>query len=559
MKLWGFRKHGDESDGHQIEEMESKRPSESEYQCLWIPLCAPLLQVLPRIDSNLCVNEHGEVALIALPDLAFSMALGKVKYDHPKSVVVLIRQIQQGRDKSYLAPVTLTDEQALKLGHLTSVVNTKRGEFFQELKKHDWQKIVSEVKANNFTFLTDSSYRQELNRIRILDNTSPKDWDDVTILPGFGKTIPVFLYTMPNTNVEMSRDHLQRQVCVRQWLLGNQIDAVKNIVRALPGWERSDRVTIEVIGRLVAELMLGLRTPQPSFADVMLNPKNAELIPGPIPTLNPNSEGVKALERLLKSTTKLRLNITNWGGPDVAQVTLHVIQSENQPLKDSVTSPAITIFKDEMGIHTLPAQLFRIRTTSLSLPAGARQALFLDDIPASQLPEISWEPLSEGATSEWWQTDPIVKKVLWLVTQNLASHLVGNPEEVICSITPVGNDVIQVTLLFDVPEAGAPYAFAIIRDFAIGLAPVEGSSIALTIVAIPIFQAGFFESKPGGSLMPRKGFSLKNYAITREGVRLESTQSCLLFNQSVYPAVISGKYKDPPRLYRIATKNPQDS
>ena len=137
-------------------------------------------------------------------------------------------------------------------------------------------------------------------------------------------------------------------------------------------------------------------------------------------------------------------------------------------------------------------------------------------------------------TSEWWQTDTIAKKILWLATYNLASHAIGDPEEVICSATPIGNDVIQVALLFDNLEGGAPYAFTIIRD-------------DFAIKAIPVFSTGTYEVQPDGALVTKKLVHLKNYCITRNGERidLQSMGQILQFIKPVYSTIISGEYKAP--------------
>jgi len=87
--------------------------SESDYECLWILLCRTFSQVLPRTDLNLCLNERGELAFLALPDLMVSMTLGKVS-KHPRPGIVLVQQIQQGKDKSYLSPIMSLSHKGLR-------------------------------------------------------------------------------------------------------------------------------------------------------------------------------------------------------------------------------------------------------------------------------------------------------------------------------------------------------------------------------------------------------------------------------------------------------------
>ena len=158
----------------------------------------------------------------------------------------------------------------------------------------------------------------------------------------------------------------------------------------------------------------------------------------------------------------------------------------------------------------------------------------LEDVPTSQIPEISWEPISEEVMAEWWQTDAIAKKVLHLVIRNLVSHLVDKPGEVICSVTPMGADVIQVALVFDSLEEGAPYAFAVIKDDS-------------SIKGIPIFSTGTYELQSDGILVTKKMVFLKNYCITRNGemVDIQGTGQTIQFIKPIYSTVISGRYQEP--------------
>ena len=257
----------------------------------------------------------------------------------------------------------------------------------------------------------------------------------------------------------------------------------------------------------------------------------AEFIPGPPPELRFTPRG----KEILKQTESRELisSISNWGDPNIAQVALHVSKFKGQSPKDSVTAPSITIFRDEMGIHALQAKLFRIPTASFSLGGENDSLVFLDALTASQIPEISWKSIGDEETSEWWQTDTIAKKVLWLATYNLASHSIGEPEEVIYLATPIGNDVIQVALLFDDLEEGAPYAFAIIRD-------------DFAITAIPVFSTGTYEVRSDGALVTKKTVFLKNYCINRNGERidLQSAGKIMQFIRPIYSTVISGECKE---------------
>jgi hypothetical protein len=506
-----------------------------DYKCLWILVCVTFNQVLPGTDLYLCVNEHGEVALIALPDLMVSVTLGKIICEQPHPSVVLIQQIQQGKDKSYLAPAIFTDKQASIGTVITSAFN--RGKLAGGLKKHNWQKIVPEVVANNSSYLNNTRYQQRINRINILDNTSTTEPDDSQRIPGYDREIPVFLYTRPDIERKLSRQELQRELTVRQLLCEQNIDSVRNTLRMSPVWGhlQENDVFVHVINRVEIEVKLHMKA-WPSFADILLNPEMAEFNPGTPPEIKFTPKGKEILKQT--ESRELIFSISTWEEPNIAQVALHVNKFKGQSPKDSVTTPSLIIFKDEIGIHVLRSQLFRVRTASFSLGGETDLPVFLDTLPASQIPEISWKPIDEETTTEWWQTDTITKKVLWLATYNLASHAVGDPEEAIYSVTPIENDVIQVALLLDNLEEGAPYAFAIIRD-------------DFAIKAIPVFPTGTYEVQPDGALVTKKLVRLKNYCITRKGERIDlrSAGQTMQFIRPIYSLVISGKYKEPEIYY----------
>lgn len=539
MKFWGFGKHSkNKSDDSLPKKIEPKLPSvsggvisESDYECLWILLCRTFSQVLPRTDLNLCLNEHGELAFLALPDLMVSMTLGKVS-KHPRPGIVLVQQIQQGKDRSYLSPIIYTDKQLSGLGGVSSIYN--KGELRQWLKKYNRQKIMSEVKANNFAYLNNASYRQEVSRIRVLENASPRDSDDFQTLPGYDSKIPVFLYTEPHNQIEMSRERLHREIFLRKYLSDNRIEEVRKNVKTLrPAGNLQDNETMAyVISRVEAELQLNSSAARPPFVEIMLDPEMTEFDDS-LSKLIFTSKGTKASEEKIKSwDVKTGFSILNWQEPDIAHIALHIMQFNGQSLKESATSPATTIFRDGMGIHALQSWLFHISTISFSLGVQTSETVFLDKIPTPQIPEINWKPIFEEVASEWWQTDAIAKKVLWLATYNLALHLIGKPEEVVCSVTPIGSDVIQIAMLFDNFEAGAPYAFAIVRD-------------DLAVKAIPVFQMGTFEFEADGTLVARKPVFLKNYTITKKGERIQSSEQVVQFIGPVYSTVINGKYKEP--------------
>lgn len=501
-------------------------------KCLWIPICATFYQVLPRTDLHLCINEHGELALIALPEHPVSTTWGKI-CEHLYKGVALKQRLENDKDESFLAPLVYTEEQKHKWEEVASSWNS--GKLFHTLKRNDWHKIVLEIKEKNITYLNNSSYWQRINRFKFLDKSNAEDPDQFQTLPDYTCQIPIFLYTEQDTNVETSRLKLQREMFARQLLSENNIDAVRNALKTSPSWSHINEndAFVHVINRVETELKLNSRAFEPSFSDIMLNPEMSEFIPGPPPVLKLTPKGLEASGQA-KSHQELGFSISNWGEPDIAHVALHIKRFESQSPKESVTSPAITVFRDEMGIHTLQSRLFSCRTSSFSLGVKTGSPVNIDSLLASQIPEINWKLKSGNATSEWWAVDKTAKKVLWLAARNLTSHVVGNPEEVIYSVTPIGKDVIQVAIVFDNLEEGVPYAFAIIKD-------------EHEIIAVPVFTTGTYESLSDGALITKGMVVCKNYCITRAGERIDMLSSgrMMQFIKPIYTTVISGKYKTP--------------
>jgi hypothetical protein len=536
MKLWKFGKLNNETSNSSSKTSKSEQSISSRgvsvgsnYECLWIPVCITFAQILPTIDLFLCINEHGEIALMALPDLTVSMTWGKILYKNPTARVVLIQQIKQGKDQSYLAPVTYTSKQSSCFSEITSHFN--RGELGQGLLRHNWAKVISEVRENNVNFLNHDYYYQKINRIKISDIKDPRKFDDNETLNGYNPKVPIFLYTDQNIVREMSREELLRELFARQYLAEGNVNYVISALKNTPGWETlpPNDPFIGVINKVEVELKLHMQS-WPSFADILLNPEMSEFIPGPPHKLKLTPKGTEVFKET--HSRELRFSVSNWGEPNIAQVVLHIIQSKGQSMRETITSPAITVFRDDMGIHVLPANLFRITTALFSLSNQTGKVVNIDTITASEIPEISWKPATTEETSEWWQTNIITRKVLWIAIRNLASHLIGNPDEVICSVTPIGKDVVQVALLFDKLEEGAPYAFAIIRD-------------KLAIRAIPVFPEGTYETKSNGTLVTTRKIILKNYVITNEGERIQSRDQILQFTAPIFAIIMGAEYKEP--------------
>jgi hypothetical protein len=149
----------------------------------------------------------------------------------------------------------------------------------------------------------------------------------------------------------------------------------------------------------------------------------------------------------------------------------------------------------------------------------------LDKIPSSQIPEIRWQPVSAGILQTWWQADSITRKVLWLATRNLCSHLIREPRKVVCAVTPMGDSAIQVGIALGDREQGTPYAYAVLKS-------------ETEVNAVPIFPTGVIEQRSDGSAITRANIVLKNYTITTKGERRLEGPGHELFDRPIYSAIL---------------------
>lgn len=537
MRSWRFGKLrkakssecSSETPSHELPLESSGVIAESDHECLWVLLCVTYRQILPRLNSYFFVNERGELAIMVLPDLTVSRAFARLIYESDHTALVLVQRIVMGEDKSYMVPVRLTAKQASIVRKVVS--HFRKGELSGGIEKHDWREFVSVIRAENSLLLADRSCWHGIDRIRVVDNADARTPDEIQADAGYRHGIPVFVYADLGEQRVLGRLELQREMFVARLIAEDNLESVVNAMANSPVWASLDRRDefVHVINMAEVEAKLHMRS-RPSFAEIMLSPEMSEFIPGPPPELRFTPKG----EAVLRETGSRQImsSVSNWGDPNIAQVALHVSRFGEQSPKDSLTAPSITIIRDELGIHSLRAKLFRSHGLSISSRTESAEPLCLDALAAAQIPETSWEPIADEEPSEWWQTDTVAKKVLWLATYNLASHAIGDPEQLIYSVTPIGNDVIQVALLFDALEEGAPYAFAVTRDDS-------------AITAIPVFPTGTYELQVDGTLVAKKAIFLKNYCITRDGERIDLLQTgqIMQFIEPIYSAVVSGSYR----------------
>lgn len=517
---------------------EQKDYTQSSYECFWLPFTTAMKEVFPRYDSILCINEHGELAILELPESLISIARAKVVYEHANTDVAFIQHISHGKDESFLVPVIYTQKQVAKLDSLHS--SFTRGNLKRELEKGSWPGLVSEVRTSSLPYQHQSSLLQPLKRAHVIGNEDPTKPDGLAVLEGCDNKIPVFIYTSPDEELELDMEQLHREMVVRGMLSQQLLKLIEDTVRKMPDagdWHK-DKGFMQVISRVEAELELNSEAARPPMAELLLNPQNTQLILEPEVTLKLTAEGERARQYLRERPLQSGFSISDWGDPNIAQVVLRVGERENMTSPQSVTSPAITIIKDELGIHTLPAYLFTVCTGIFDIGHTPDKTGWLDEVPASEIPEIQWQPATGDIPQVWWQVDTIARKILWLVTRNLYSHLVPEPLELTCSVTPIGEDAIQVAVVEGSREVGTPYAFAVMRG-------------DLGVSGIPIFPTGTIKYHPDGSAEIELAL-LKNYTITREGERKQTKDLFTLLDRPIYSLVVSAKRKVQNRDKRKA-------
>jgi hypothetical protein len=482
------------------------------------------------------VNDRGEPTGFIIPDYVVSLAKvaeivhAKSKRPVPFTDIGIVQRISSGKDESYIVPLGYTREQVNKITGLSPSHDNRLNtvELAKELKNVSWAKLFSEVRANNVRLLSRSSLWQPMKRVTVVGNDDPAEPDDADRFEGFETKLPIFIYTNPGNALGFDSDRLHREVLLRHMLAKESLEMMRSTLAGNPlmfEWLH-DMQLAEILSRAQAELLMNSEEARPPVVHLVLNPDMSELILGPGPQLRPKPKWELERHRL-KPAMKSWYSETNWDDPNILQIILHVGEStamtSPEAIAGSVTSPAVTIVRDELGVHTLVTYLFHISTEIYGIEAAN-----LDEVPASQIPEIEWRPASGRIPQTWWQTDSITKKVLWLATRNLCSHLKGEPSKVVCAVTPIGDRAIQVGMALGDREQGTPYAFAVVKDKS-------------EVNAIPIFPTGVIEHQPDGSRVTRQSIAIKNYSVTTKGERRLAGPEQKLFDRPAYSAIIRGQ------------------
>jgi hypothetical protein len=488
----------------------------------WLVLIGTFGQILPRIDLNLCLNQNGQIGLIAIPDLAISKTSAKFHTPPIKGTLVglaFISLFEQEKESSYMMPIGISTKQQAKLEKI--IRGFREHKLGRALKSENWNKLVSEIRADNSRYLRDVAYQEEVKRIRITDRLSPEEPDDFQRFPGFEGKVPLYLYTSLNKPLSFSREQLNRELAVRQILFNGCFEDVYKKIAQDNDRLAEDIPLIHTIARVEAELWMDYdRQKMLSKTNICLDPALTEfaLEPSPIFTATlRGSELGKSIE-----DEKMGFSIKSWNEPNIVQITRHVYR-ENATDKETAVSPAITIFRDEMGLHTLSTEIIRINTEVFSVGKMTKEPIYIDELEFAQIPELRLQLQSDLSAEKWWQQDTIARKIVWLATNYFAMRTVKEPDYLLFSVTPILDDAIQILPAFEELEDGLPYAYVVIKH-------------ASAVDAWPVFA---------GWNLQKGHFAGKYYCISRDGQRMNALFEIRQFVKPVYSAIVNREYEKP--------------
>jgi len=469
--------------------------AQSTHECLWFPLATTLKETIPRHDSIICVNEESEIACVVLPEVLISRALAE-REQRKGTHFCLVQRIEHNKDSSYLSPVIINEKQSAIWSNLVLDLNKKRLD--QALHNTQWADFVADVRANSTMYLNNPSFHHPLRRIEVKDRSNLLESDDETPSNSHDGIDPVFLYTSVDNEITYSRAQLRRELAARSTVADRSLDIIQNeaIGSMVHGKTWLEQDCIQALSRAEAELLLNTRYN-------ILDPEIHEAL----------------LEIRTGSEPDQFFKFTQWGEPNIVQILLYCGEKAN-----IIASPTITIINDEIGVHALPTYLFYLSTDLFSEGTTLGEIRLLDDMPASEIPEISWEPTMGDVPQAWWNIDKIAKKVLWLAVRNLCSHRIEQTVDVICSVIPIGDSAVQVAIAEnDRDNPLAPYAFL-------------STSSATEVNATPILTSSSIIISPGGNPPPRP----ESYWILREEAKLQKADN-IIRTGSCYKSIISQK------------------
>jgi hypothetical protein len=511
---------------------------------IWLPFATTVNEIIPGYDSVTCVNEQGHLAVFILPNKLISLVKAREipHFQHQSQEqygdFLFIQDIRETKDQSRMVKALYDKKQAKQINALTFSYN--KGTLKQELKKGKHDKLLRELPN---IAIASESFNCPLVRINTSGSNNSPEPDDIEKTTGE----PVFIYSSPENRLQIDKDQFRRGMIVRG-ILAEQSKEIMQGELLNKGAEHEwliDPIFTRVVSRVEAELFMSNRVARPYSIDLLLDPDKSDLVWEPEPEIRLKPEWESEAQKARQSPSSW-FSQTNWAEPDIVQVILHVDDPKNQ-LPQFVTSPAVTIFRDELGYHALTTHLFVISTKQFELPLRPGELPLLDKLPGPKIPRINWQAVSGALVQAPWESNAVIGKILWLAARNLCSHLLEEPSEVILAVTPIEEGAFQLAVALGEREGGAPYGYAILskekRTYAIPIFPSssfvqhrddEPSLVRLDNGTIGLVHYDTDTVRPAGDLR------VKNYEMTMDGKRRSEGES-KLFDRPIYSSVISGK------------------
>ena len=534
---------------------------------VWFPITPLKWEVIPRHHSYLAFNNKGKLIIVVLPDYYMSATRGKlvsklelIEQEKGSSNidVAFIHKPTRPDDSSHLVPIVYSQEQHQYLKNILVKYMTKEGidiKLKSVLQENAFKALISSIIKGNLENLSDILLVQSLKRIQFTDNDNSYESNSIEehLFSGRREPVPVYIYTFLNNSTRYDKESFDRELAIRLYLENNTKSEIPQMLRQYPKAEiwANEPHTLEVLCRIEAEFILKYDPQWKSIAKLMLDTHKFQYIrPHTFKVLPSGKASLDSISN--QKNEKSGSGYNNLGEPNIMQIYFNVGDPSNWGTKQSLRSPAITVFNDAFGPHTLATHLFAVDISDYPLSQSVDKPLNIDELDTDSIPDIKWLPLGNDTLDFWWTTDRIVKKLIWLSVRNLCSHLkeeeteaffslVKNPcpyrqgekTEIIFGATPITECTVQISPIVDRVEPGAPYAFLIAMN--------EDD-----ITSTPILASDtFLRNDKEGSLTVKERVFLKNYCITKSGIRKREDFSLRFMIRPAYELIWSGGHQNP--------------